>query len=99
VSVNGQSTVIPPGLVGAVAEFIFEAAPRPVREIALVGAIGFVAGIVGRAFNVSGTGLNLYTLCLAPTGTGKEAINAGISKLVTAVRPTTPTIARLHRPG
>jgi hypothetical protein len=92
VSVNGQSTVIPPGLVGAVAEFIFEAAPRPVREIALVGAIGFVAGIVGRAFNVSGTGLNLYTLCLAPTGTGKEAINAGISKLLSAVRPTTPTI-------
>lgn len=92
VFVNGQSTVIPPGLVGAVAEFIYEAAPRPVREIALVGAIGFVAGIVGRAFNVSGTGLNLYTLCLAPTGTGKEAINAGISKLVSAVRPTTPTI-------
>lgn len=92
VSVNGLSPVIPPGLVGAVAEFIYEAAPRPVREIALVGAIGFVAGIVGRAYNVSGTGLNLYTLCLAPTGTGKEAINAGISKLIAAVRPTTQTI-------
>jgi hypothetical protein len=99
VSVNGQSTVIPPGLVGAIAEFIFEAAPRPVREIALVGAIGLVAGIVGRAFNVSGTGLNLYTLCLAPTGTGKEAINAGISKLVTAVRPNCPTIAEFIGPA
>jgi hypothetical protein len=90
--VNGGLTIIPPGLVGAVADFIYEAAPRPVREIALVGAIGFVAGIVGRAFNVSGTGLNLYTLCLAPTGTGKEAINAGISKLISAVRPSCQTI-------
>lgn len=99
VSVNAQSTVIPPGLVGAVAEFIYEAAPRPVREIALVGAIGFVAGIVGRAYNVSGTGLNLYTLCLAPTGTGKEAINAGISKLIAAVRPTTQTIGDFIGPA
>jgi hypothetical protein len=88
----GESGITVPGLVGSVADFIYEAAPRPVREIALVGAIGFVAGIVGRAYNVSGTGLNMYTLCVAPTGTGKEAINEGISKLVSAVRPKCPTI-------
>jgi hypothetical protein len=89
--VNG-SIAFPPGLVGEVAKFIYEAAPRPVSEIALVGAIGFVSGIVGRAFNISATGLNHYTMLLAPTGTGKEAINAGISKLVTAVRPNVPPI-------
>jgi hypothetical protein len=86
VPVNGSSIIFPPGLVGAIAEFIYAAAPRPVPEIALVGAIGLVAGIVGRAYNISGAGLNQYVLALAPTGTGKEAINSGVMKLVTAVR-------------
>lgn len=99
-AVNAPSTIIlPPGLVGEVAQFIYEAAPRPVVEIALAGAIGFCSGIVGRAFNISGTGLNLYTLLLAPTGTGKEAISHGISKLVTTVRATVPTIGDFVGPG
>jgi hypothetical protein len=81
-----SQVAFPPGLVGDIAAFILEAAPRPVAEIALVGAIGLMAGLTGRAFNVSATGLNMYVLCLAPTGTGKEAINSGIMKLVTAAR-------------
>jgi hypothetical protein len=76
----------PPGLMGEVASFIYDAATRPVPEIAIAGAIGFLAGIAGRAFNVSGTGLNQYVLLLAPTGRGKEAIASGVSKLVQALR-------------
>ncbi len=98
-SVNPSTIILPPGLVGEVASFIYEAAPRPVQEIALVGAIGFVAGIVGRAFNISATGLNMYALCLAPTGTGKEAINVGISKLISAARVNVPSIADFLGPG
>lgn len=79
-----SSIVNPPGLIGELADFIYAAAPRPVHEIALVGAIGLVAGIAGRSFNISGTGLNQYLMLLAPTGTGKEAIARGISKLLTA---------------
>ncbi len=97
--VNTDGVILPPGLVGEVANFIYEAAPRPVKELALVGAIGFVAGIVGRAFNISATGLNMYVLSLAPTGTGKEAINSGISKLITAVRPNVPPIGDFIGPG
>lgn len=97
--VNPGSIILPPGLLGEVANFIYEAAPRPVTEIALVGAIGFVAGIVGRAFNISATGLNMYVLSLAPTGTGKEAINSGISKLISAVRGNVPSIGDFIGPG
>lgn len=75
----------PPGLLGDIADYIYHAAPRPVAEIALAGAIGLMAGICGRAFNVSGTGLNQYVLLLAPTGTGKEAIKSGTEKLMRAV--------------
>jgi len=51
-----------------------------------------MAGICGRAYNVSSTGLNQYVLLLAKTGRGKEAIQSGISKLISAVRQQVPTI-------
>lgn len=72
----------PSGLVGEVAKFIYDAAHRQVPEIAIAGALGFIAGIVGRSHNINGTGLNHYVILLASTGTGKEAINSGISKLI-----------------
>lgn len=90
---------VPPGLVGEIAQFIYAAAPRPVPEIALAGALGLVAGIVGRAYNVSGTGLNQYVLLLAPTGTGKEAIASGVDKLMAAVLRTVPASADFIGPG
>ncbi|WLJ71065.1 DNA primase/helicase [Sphingomonas phage Kimi] len=82
------SIPLPPGLVGMVAQFIYDQAPRPVMDIALIGALGLMAGIAGRAYNVSGTGLNGYFMLIAKTGTGKEAINSGISKLMTATKGT-----------
>jgi len=89
----------PPGLVGEIARFIYDAAPRPVPEIALAGAIGLVSGIVGRSYNVSGTGLNQYVLLLAPTGTGKEAIASGIDKLMSTVTRTVPSASEFIGPA
>lgn len=82
----------PPGLLGEIAQFIYQAAPRPVPEIAIAAAIGLMAGICGRAYNVSSTGLNQYVLLLAKTGRGKEAIQSGISKLIAHVRQQVPSI-------
>jgi len=90
---------VPPGLVGEIAQYIYAQAPRPVPEIALAGALGLVAGIVGRAYNVSGTGLNQYVLLLAPTGTGKEAIASGIDKLMAQVIRTVPAAVDFIGPG
>jgi hypothetical protein len=90
---------VPPGLVGEIAQFVYAQAPRPVPEIALAGAIALMAGIVGRSYNISGTGLNLYTLLLAPTGTGKEAIASGIDKLMNAVVKTVPAANDFVGPG
>lgn len=77
---------IPPGLLGDIASFIYESSPRPVKEIALAGAIGMMSGICGRSFNISKTGLNQYILLLAGTGTGKEAMAGGIAKLMHYVK-------------
>lgn len=81
---------IPDGLVSELAWYIYCSSPRPVAEISLVAALGLLAGITGRAYNVSGTGLNQYFLLLAPTGTGKEAMASGISKLMAAVIKSVP---------
>lgn len=89
----------PPGIVGDLARYIFDQAPRPVREIALAGALAFLSGIVGRQFNVSGTGLNTYIMLIAPTGTGKEAVNQGISKLASSIAPISPKIREHIGPG
>lgn len=82
---------LPPGLLGKITEFIYAAAPRPVPEIALAAAIGLMAGVCGRAYNISGTGLNQYVLLLAATGTGKEAMRSGINKLMNVIRFQVPT--------
>jgi hypothetical protein len=86
-------------LVGELAQFIYDAAPRPVKEIAIAAAIGLMAGICGRAYNVNGTGLNLYILILAKTGRGKEAAASGIDKLMNAIRLQVPTSSRFRGPG
>jgi len=90
---------LPPGLLGELAQFIYAAAPRPVPEIALAAAIGLMAGICGRAYNISGTGLNQYVLVLAKTGRGKESAASGIDKLMNAVKMQVPTSTRFRGPG
>jgi hypothetical protein len=77
----------PPGLIGDIADFIYCAAPKPLFEVALAGAIAYFAGIVGRAYNVEGMGLNQYIVVLADTGAGKNAAKTGIDKLNTALEP------------
>jgi hypothetical protein len=76
--------------MGEIAQFIYQASPRPVPEIAIAGAVGLMAGICGRAYNISGTGLNQYVLLLAPTGTGKEAIASGIDRIINHVQLSVP---------
>lgn len=94
-----SDSVFPPGLLGEVAQFILDASPRPVPQIALAGAIALLSGVTGRAFNVSGTGLNQYVLLLAETGTGKDAIATGISRLMAAVQQSVPAAADFRGPG
>lgn len=76
----------PPGLVGEIAQFIFDASPRPVVEISLAAALGLMSGICGKAYNINGAGLNQYILLLALTGTGKEGMQSGISRLMKSAK-------------
>ncbi len=76
----------PEGLVGDIARYILDSAIRPVPEIALAAGLALMAGIGGRAYNISNSGLNLYVALIAGTGTGKEGAARGITTLLQAVR-------------
>lgn len=73
---------IPPGLMGEIVKFIYDSSPRQVEEVSLSAAIGLMSGVCGRAYNISGTGLNTYTFLLAKTGRGKESMRRGITRLI-----------------
>lgn len=93
-------TDIPPGLIGDVCRFIYDAAPHPNHDIALAGAIAFMAGVCGKAYNTyTHAGLNQYILLLASTGMGKEAAASGIAKMFNAISKTVPAAGEFKGPA
>jgi len=70
----------PPGLLGQLAEDAYQTQVYQYREVAVVSAVGLVAGIAGRKFNVSNTGLNVYLTLIMDTGMGKDSIVKFISR-------------------
>lgn len=98
-ALSSSGFTLPPGFVGEVAQYIYSSSVRPVQEVALLAAIGLLAGIVGRTYNISGTGLNQYLLLVAETGTGKEDGAKGIERLMAAVRPSVPMVDDFIGPG
>lgn len=90
---------LPPGLIGELAVYFYQTAIRPVPEVAIAAAISIVAGVCGRSFNISGTGLNQYIILLARTGSGKEGALAGIESLLFATRAQVPMVEQFLGPA
>lgn len=76
---------MPQGLMQEITRYIYESAPLSVYEVSLAGALSLMAGICGRAYSISNTGVNIYTVLLAETGRGKDAAASGISTLMNKI--------------
>lgn len=90
---------LPRGAVGSLARFFMGYLMRPVEEVALLAALGWLAGVAGRHYNISDTGLNHYFLFVARTGVGKEGINEAIANLNHVLRPMVPSIEKYFGPS
>jgi hypothetical protein len=89
----------PPDVLGDLADFIYGASIHPVKEVAYAGAISWCAGVMGRHFNISHTGLNQYILLLAGTGKGKEGASDGIDLIYQTLRPHIPEVETFRGPS
>ena len=70
---QANGIAFPPGRAGQLAQYIVGTAHRPVREVAIVAALGWLAGVCGKAFTTpSRSGLNLYMILVAKSAVGKE---------------------------
>jgi len=96
---SDAALVTPPGgLIGEIASYFYSSSVRPIPEACIISAIGLVAGICGRSYNISNTGLNQYLLFLAETGSGKEAIRQGPQRIINALISQVPIAGQFLGP-
>lgn len=73
----------PDGLLALIRDHLVETAVYPHPRLAMAAAINIIGTVMGRRYSFDGNiRPNLYTLCLAPSASGKGAIISGIERIL-----------------
>lgn len=75
---------MPPGLLGKFYKNLYDMQIYQHIEFSHVTAIGMIAGICGRRFNIDDLGLNVYLMILADTARGKDFIGKTIRRVLSS---------------
>ena len=73
----------PPGLVGDIARYVHGASLTPIKSFSIAAGL-FALSLLSANRHYGGrmdTGLNLFIICCAPTGVGKDASRKALKKL------------------
>jgi hypothetical protein len=76
----------PPGMLGTIAEYIWDQSLYPTPEVSIASAVFILASQLGRSYNVETMGLNLFIHLIAPTASGKNFAGDGISNIYKLVQ-------------
>ena len=85
-----------PGYFNEIHQFFMAKSFRPLDSICAGGALSFIGAMAGRAHHVSGNGLNVFTLGLAPTGTGKKGVSTAMKSLESALNSNIKNFKLVH---
>lgn len=82
-SVDGIDLLRPPGFVGEVAAWINQQGYSKRERLAVAAALTAIGNVAGLRYveDLTGATLNLFTFCVAGSGTGKEAILRGFQEV------------------
>ncbi len=90
-----KTLTFPPGFAGEIAKYMYNSSLRPVKEIAVAGSIGLLAGLCGKAFPINNeSGTNLYITLVARSGIGKESMYSAINRIVQETQKTCPVVTK-----
>jgi len=75
----------PEGLILDCAKHFYRTSPLPSQPYAIASSLTMVSGVMGRDFQINGTGTNQYVLVVGPSASGKDVMNDGPQKLLGAI--------------
>ena len=83
VDISSVDILRPPGFVGELAHWIGQQTRRPRDYLAVAAALTSVGNIIGLNYQCEHTGVtgNLFSFCIAGSGTGKEAIQQAVIEI------------------